>query len=93
MKLDVPGLDEIAQEHDSGPHMPTQWTLVTSPAKKAAALVSMVCMDGARDERDFRRCVFDRERDEEDPPEHEGGESDGDEKPRTAGDAFWDHGG
>ena len=83
MKLEAPGFDETAQEHDSGPHMPTQWMLVTSPARKAAALVSMACMDGACNERNFRRRIFDRERDEEHPPDDEAGECDSDEDPRA----------
>ena len=35
---------DTAHEHDSGPHMPTQWMLVTMPAMKAAALVSIGIM-------------------------------------------------
>jgi hypothetical protein len=91
MKLAAPGLDDTAQEQDNGPHMPTQWTLVTSPARKAAALVSMDCM-GAIGQRNLRRRVFDGERDEKDPPGHKTDEGDGHEDPWAARDTFRDHG-
>ena len=93
MKPDAPGFAETAQEQDNGPHMPTQCTLVTSPARKAAALVSMACMNAAGDHRHLRRSVFDSEIDETHPPGDESGEGDCHDEPGAGGKALGDHDG
>lgn len=78
MKFSAPEREETAQEQDSGPHMPTQWTLVTRPAMKAAALVSMLAISVSRgpfDELDplhLRWPILNSKGDESHPDSHKG---------------------
>lgn len=89
MKLSAPGFDETAQEQDSGPHMPTQWTLVTRPAMNAAALVSMLAISmsglasfGQLDALHFWRAILNGKGDERHPDGDKGQEGQDGQEPR-----------
>jgi hypothetical protein len=74
--------------------MPMQCRLVTRPAKKAAALVSMLGMTrydaGNRSKGNGLRLVLDGQVDKKDPESHEGPEEEDNQQPWFTGQSFWD---